>query len=289
MKNIVEFIEELKINVPESKKFLELSKIFPINPKFPEKSNINFDRGMLLYSLIAKLKPKNILEIGTAEGYSTLCMAWGLSSEQISGKIFTIDPKSHYEKISRSIKIGEKFVELNCSRHDLWKKFAPPEWINKINVITGYSEDVLDQIKTEIDFVYIDGSHSFENVKFDFFSSLKLVSNKFTILFDDYIPDSNDGVKKLIDEEISKKFIPTYIITNTKQQRKEMNLIQQDLIMCLIDNSLTEKSIWEIYDKRYVDNFLKNHHLKHRRLIFRRKLEKKIPFLSKIRFRWWKK
>ena len=71
--SIQEFIQNLDVNLPEREKFLKLSRITPINPKRSENFVINFERGMLLYALIAKIQPKTVLEIGTAEGYSTLC------------------------------------------------------------------------------------------------------------------------------------------------------------------------------------------------------------------------
>src|SRR6056300_84651 len=48
-------------------------------------------------SMISKLiRPKNILEIGTYTGYSTLCFAEGLSKE---GKIITIDKNEELETL----------------------------------------------------------------------------------------------------------------------------------------------------------------------------------------------
>jgi len=105
--SIEEFIQKLGVKIPEKGEFLQLSRIVPINPKRSENFIINFERGMLLYALIAKLQPKTVLEIGTAEGYSALCMAWAMSDYKINGNIFTVDPKSHHQKIERQIKINE--------------------------------------------------------------------------------------------------------------------------------------------------------------------------------------
>ena len=49
-------------------KIFELSKKTPVIPELKHLHSINFERGMLLYGLIAKLKPKTVLEIGTAGG-----------------------------------------------------------------------------------------------------------------------------------------------------------------------------------------------------------------------------
>ena len=83
-KTIEELIDSLEVELPAKEKFLELSRIFVINPI--KDYNPNFERGILLYSLITKYRPKNILEIGTAEGFSALCMAWAMTDCNINGK-----------------------------------------------------------------------------------------------------------------------------------------------------------------------------------------------------------
>ena len=100
---IDQFINSLNVQIPPKEKFLQLARIFPIYPEFESDPTINYERGILLYSLIAKYRPKNVLEIGTAEGYSTLCMAWAMTDYNINGRIFTIDPKPFDVPIKREI------------------------------------------------------------------------------------------------------------------------------------------------------------------------------------------
>ena len=186
--HIFEYINRLKIKIPTKDEFQELSKMFPIDPCSSDSGIVNFERGMLLYGLIAINKPKTLLEIGTAEGYSTLCMAWAMTDYNIPGIIITIDPKSHDAKIERpTLSYNEKDHGVRLSRKELWEKYADKKWIEKIRVITGFSHDVLrNEKQLAIDFAFIDGSHVFEAVKNDFFLVLRSASNKFQILFDDY-------------------------------------------------------------------------------------------------------
>ena len=289
---IEDFIDKLDVKIPEMDEFLRLCRIMPVNPERDDNFMINFERGMLLYALIAKFQPKTVLEIGTAEGYSTLCMAWAMSDFNINGKIFTIDPKSHHKIIERRIKINvnDEPVKMSLSTADLWKKFALPEWREKIEVLTGYSGDILRTKKfPKIDFCYIDGSHVYETVKQDFFNILKLVSEKFNILFDDYVPNRNDGVTKVIDENIVNNFETIFIKTNTKSQRiKLKKKIIDELIMCFISSDSLKKSLWETYDEKELDDFLNKYRFTANRIKIRKKVETKVPFLKKIRFRWWK-
>ena len=277
--SIFDYIKKLEIDMPSEEEFKKLSQRFPINPSSEISGEINFERGMLLYAIIALNKPKTIVEIGTAGGYSTLCMAWAMADFNINGKIITIDPKSH----------DEKMEGINLSRKELWEKFANKEWIKKINVITGFSNDVLTNSRDiKIDFAYIDGSHFFEAVKNDFFLILKLVSNEFQILLDDYYPEDKFGVKKVVDEELNGKFDIVYIKTNTKKQYEEIaNRSSDDMIMCYIDSKSLTKPLWEIFSKEATNKFLKDYNRVHNRIIMRKKLEKKIPFFKNIKFRWW--
>ena len=75
-KDFQEFIEKLKVVIPSEEEFQKLGDVTALFRT--EKHNfirLNYERGMLLYALVAKYKPKNILEYGTASGYATLCMA----------------------------------------------------------------------------------------------------------------------------------------------------------------------------------------------------------------------
>ena len=86
-------------------------------------------------SFISKIKsPEKILEIGTYTGYSTICLAEGLSK---NGKIDTID------KNEELIKIQNKYFEKSGFR-------------NKIIQHTGYAIDILKNLNEKYDIIFID-------------------------------------------------------------------------------------------------------------------------------------
>ena len=238
---IEQFIDSLDVKTPPKEKFLELTHIFPISPQLNFAKQIpNYERGILLYSLIAKYKPKNVLEIGTAEGYSTLCMAWAMTDYNINGKIFTIDPKPFDVPIERNVtwEDNPKHDTVMLSRRELWNKFADNEWIKKIEVLTGFSGEVL-QKNTELpkmDMGFIDGSHVYEAVVHDFYAFLEVASESFHLLFDDYVPNENDGVTKAIDEEVAPNVDIALIQTNAKEQRKESGELPDELYRCWLDS-----------------------------------------------------
>jgi len=287
---IEQFINSLNVQTPSKEKFRQLTHIFPIYPELESNPIVNYERGILLYSLIAKFRPKNVLEIGMAEGYSTLCMAWAMTDYNINGRIFTIDPKPFDVPIKRKITWEEnpEHDTTLLSTKELWNKFADKEWIEKIEVLTGFSGEVL-QKKTEkfpkMDMGFIDGHHAYEAVIHDFYAFLRTASENFYLLFDDYIPNETDGVTKMIDEEVVPNFDVTLIKTNAKQQRKEVGVKEVETDMCWMKSSSLKKSLQEIYPKSRSEQII-NKYLKWEKHWKRRKyLNTKIPLLDRFRFR----
>ena len=287
---IEQFVNSLNIQIPSKEKFRQLTHIFPIYPELESNPITNYERGILLYSLIAKFRPKNVLEIGMAEGYSTLCMAWAMTDYNINGRIFTIDPKPFDVPIKRKITWEEnpEHDTILLSTKELWNKFADKEWIEKIEVLTGFSGEVL-QKKTEkfpkMDMGFIDGHHVYESVIHDFYAFLRTASENFYLLFDDYIPNETDGVTKVIDEEVVPNFDVTLIKTNAKQQRKEIGVKEEELNMCWMKSSSLKKSLQEIYPKSKSEQIISKYLKWEKRWKLRKDLNTKIPLLGRFRFR----
>ena len=287
---IDQFIDSLDVKIPPKEKFLELTHIFPISPQLNFAKQIpNYERGILLYSLIAKYKPKNVLEIGTAEGYSTLCMAWAMTDYNINGKIFTIDPKPFDVPVERNVtwEDNPKHDTVMLSRRELWNKFADKEWIKKIEVLTGFSGEVLQKNTKlpKMDMGFIDGSHAYTVVVHDFYAFLEVASENFHLLFDDYVPNENDGVTKAIDEEVAPNFDITLIQTNAKEQRKESGESPDELYICWLDSKSLKKPLREIYPKSKSEQIINKYLKWEKRWKLRKNLNSKIPLLNKFKFR----
>ena len=288
---IDEFIDSLNVQIPSKEKFLQLTRIFPISQKTKIKT-INYERGILLYSLIAKYKPKNVLEIGTAEGYSALCMAWAMTDYDINGRIFTIDPKPFDVPIKREITWEEnpKHESIMLSTKELWNKFANKEWIKKIEVLTGFSGEILQKKTKEfpkMNMGFIDGHHTYEAVIHDFYAFLQTASENFSLLFDDYSYHVDVNVSKAINEEIVPNFDVTQIITNAKQQRKEANrpALTHEVGMCWIESRSLKKPLREIFPKSKSAQIINDYLKWEKRWKLRKNLNSKIPLLGRFRFR----
>ena len=287
---INEFIGSLNVQIPSKEKFLQLNRVFPISEKTKIRT-INYERGILLYSLIAKYRPKNVLEIGTAEGYSALCMAWAMTDYDIDGRIFTIDPKPFDVPTKRKItwEKNPKYESVMLSTKELWNKFVNKEWIKKIEVLTGSSGEILQKKTKEfpkIDMGFIDGHHAYEAVIHDFHAFLKTASESFSLLFDDYRYHVDVNASKAINEEIVPNFDVTLIETNEEQQRKEANqpAITDRLCMCWIESSSLKKPLREIFPKSKSDKIINDYLKWEKRWKLRKNLNSKIPLLGRFRF-----
>jgi len=288
------FIDSLQVKIPPIETFLKLGDMTAL---FINKKNqfvrLNYNRGPLLYGLISKYKPKTVLEFGTAGGFGTLCMAWAMEENNIPGKIFTIDIVPPDLKIKRPVDwsdgSGPKLEDI--SLNNLWKKAASPNWLKRIHIMTGYSGEIISKkILPKIDFVFLDGAHFYEGVKHDFYSFLQNSSSKFGALFDDYVARESFGIKKLIDDDISKTFDPILIDTDVERDLVKLGMVtNSDYGMCWIHSDSLKKPKTEILSNKDIDSFLKQYRRFEKRLKIRNKINEKIPLLKNIRFRWWKK
>ena len=90
-------------------------------------------------SMISKLiRPKNILEIGTYTGYSTLCFTEGLSKE---GKIITIDKNEELETLQN-------------------KYFEKSGYRSQIQQMVGDATKIIPTLCQQFDLVFIDADKS---------------------------------------------------------------------------------------------------------------------------------
>ena len=91
-------------------------------------------QGVFLSVISKIINPKNVLEIGTYSGYSTLCIAEGLDA---NGIIHTIDK-------------NEELLEIQN------KYFEKSEYRNQIKQYTGNALEIIPKIKVNFDMIFLD-------------------------------------------------------------------------------------------------------------------------------------
>jgi len=133
-----------------------------------------------------------MIEIGSYMGESTMMFA----SSGIFKKIYAIDPHDGDEKFNKKYNITWDWVKTQYqinTRH-----------FKNISLISDYSYNV-DYLfdDNSIDFIYIDGNHSYESVKKDLKLYLPKIKNNCVIAGHDYSPQ-HQGVMDAVDEVLGK-------------------------------------------------------------------------------------
>ena len=175
--------------------------------------------GDFLLNHIRQKKPKNFLEIGVFHGVTSRNVCELLHSIHGNDFRFTgIDLFSDNTKALNDEHIPDtKFSNpLKTIYYDYIIKLDPysaqsvlkllKKFKKNINIIKGNSNKVLKEINLEkFDYVFLDGGHKFETVKYDLESLTQIINNNGTIICDDYNLIQAPGVKSAIDSYVLEK------------------------------------------------------------------------------------
>jgi predicted O-methyltransferase YrrM len=150
------------------------------------------DEAELLFSVSSKLKNKGVIvEIGSFKGKSTAYIGNGAKLSGIN-KIYCVDPHNGGESLS--IKLGKynSFEEFqyNCRKSKVDDIVIP---------LVDISENVVKTFKEDIEFIFIDGDHSYEAVLLDFELWNPKLLNGGIIAFHD---TNQKGVQKVVWDNI---------------------------------------------------------------------------------------
>jgi len=168
-----------------------------------KKSEICYVHGRLLYSKLSnyieknKIRNINILETGTARGFSALCMAKALEINNIEGKIITFDVIPHNVK-----------MYWNCISDSTGKKTRAELLENYKNLLERYiifhqgnTKIELKKVQfTRINFAFLDSAHDYYYLMEEFKNVYDKQQKGDVIFFDDYTPKLFPGVVKAINQ-----------------------------------------------------------------------------------------
>ena len=169
-----------------------------------KKSKLNYAHGRVLYAVLRTYlttlkqdnKKINVIETGTARGFSALCMAKALNDSGFEGSIFTVDALPHHKKIFWNC--AADHLKGKQTRQDLlsdWNEFIE----RYIIFVQGYTRHLFPKLGlSRIHFAFLDGAHTYEDVLFEF----NIISNRQKksdiIVFDDYNEKNFPGVVKAV-------------------------------------------------------------------------------------------
>ena len=167
-----------------------------------------------IISTLSKVS-KNIFEFGTCSGKTTYLMSLN-SSEDTKITSITLNP-NEIDNIRKFGKDNESSFR-NIKNESIYEKFlfsgTPEE--KKIKVIFINSVDFNhSEFKEKMDFIFIDGGHTYSVVKNDSEKAFEMLKSNGIILWHDYVPGkrSSSDVVKYINSILDKKRI--YKIKNT--------------------------------------------------------------------------
>ena len=196
----------------------ELALISQVSIK---KSEVNYQHGRLIYSVLDDYLNKQIkdhnkfffIDVGTAKGFSSVIISKCAEDNKIDYSIFSFDVIPHNKKIFWN---SIKDIDGKLTREDLLKDYY--NYTKKINYIRGRTKKKLKEISSleRLNFVFLDGSHDYDDVKFEFDFIKKKQKSGDLIFFDDVTKGHFDGVVKLINEvkQTSEYEIETISSTN---------------------------------------------------------------------------
>lgn len=128
----------------------------------------------VLYSLVRVLRPKTIVEIGSARGLSTCAMSLACRQNG-SGKVFAIDP---HDRNSWAEGEGSSLDFLNARLRD----YELTDWCN---ILQSYSTRAAEGWSQQIDLLFIDGDHTYEGVSQDFELFRHYLTDRSIVIFHD--------------------------------------------------------------------------------------------------------
>lgn len=140
-----------------------IKKTYTIS-KLAKLSAISKHQGRILTNMVSYFQPKTILELGTSLGFGTAYLA----CEQKNGETISIEGSPN---IAEQAKKNFKSLSINNIK----------QFVGNFDVVLV---DVLKEID-QLDFVYIDGNHTFEATMRYFEQCLPLVHNDTIIVLDD--------------------------------------------------------------------------------------------------------
>jgi predicted O-methyltransferase YrrM len=157
--------------------------------------NLNIGFGFLYYGLVRALRPCHVVVIGSGYGFSVVCLALGLKDNGV-GALSFIDPSYSVFQHGPLHTVGGTAQWSDPQRvREHFRRFGVEHLVTHFKLtsrefFTSYSERDLPPI----DLAFIDGNHSYDEVRHDFRAVLRQAHTNSYIL----LHDTNIYVRELL-------------------------------------------------------------------------------------------
>jgi predicted O-methyltransferase YrrM len=139
----------------------------------------------------------NVVETGTARGFSALCMAKALHDSNREGLIVTCDILPHFNKMIWNCIDDHDGPKSRAEILEPWRYLAS----KYILFHQGYAKIELPKIQFDrVHFAFLDGAHNYDDIlsEFEAIKDKQLAGD--VIVFDDYNTKQFPGLVKAVDE-----------------------------------------------------------------------------------------
>src|SRR5208282_5899667 len=183
------------------KDILKVAKPFGHNEKTRE---LNIGFGFIYYGIVRALRPGHVLVIGSGYGFSVVCLALGLK-DNARGRLSFVDPAYSLLKNGPLMTVGGRGVwtdESHVKAH--FGRFGVENLVTHYKMRSDEFFPSFQEVKLPpIDLAFIDGSHAYKDVKYDFIKVLEQ-SHKNTYIF---LHDTNIYLRELVKHAGVKKWL----------------------------------------------------------------------------------
>lgn len=153
----------------------------------PERLNLGF--GFLYYGLARALRPRHVVVIGSGFGFSVACLALGVKDNG-EGRVTFVDPSYSVLKDGPFRTIGGTSQWDDPAKvRAHFSRFGVAEWVTHHRMTSAEFFDRYDERGLPgIDLAFIDGNHSFTDVRHDFVAMTRHTRrNSYILLHDTHL------------------------------------------------------------------------------------------------------
>ncbi len=166
-------------------------------------SPLCYQHGRVLYTALREYlagvgqSKINIVETGTARGFSSVVMAKALVDAEIAGQIMTFDVLPHHTKMYWNCIDDVEGLKTRAELLAPWREFVD----SSIIFIEGDSRIMMKKaVLGRVHFAFLDGAHTYKDVMAELKRVVPYQKSGDVIVFDDYSENVFPGLVRAVDE-----------------------------------------------------------------------------------------
>ncbi len=158
-------------------------------------TTLNLGFGFLYYALARVLRPRHVLVIGSGYGFSVVCLALGLK-DNAQGSLSFVDPSYSVFRDGPFRTVGGTAQWDDPQKvRDHFRRFGVERIVTHYKLTSAeFFADYPARGLPPVDLAFIDGSHTYGDVRHDFLASLRHMRKNGYLL----LHDSNIYVRELV-------------------------------------------------------------------------------------------